>query len=127
MSKLTKVTAQVGSKDNIIAKGMSVEYEMPETAKEAITMFGDAIVNSYFVADLTVALQSGMRGKMVTTEDGTKVPSGIKAKKFQEWADEWKPGKKARGRPAEERIADDIDKLTDEQKATLLKKLGVTK
>lgn len=125
MSKVTKVTAQVGSGDNVIVKGMSIEYAMPETAAEAIKMFGDDLVLSYFVADLTVSLQSGMRGKMIATEDGVKTPSGIKPKTLQTWAGEWKPGKKTRGRPAEDRIADDIGKLTDEQKAALLKKLGV--
>jgi len=125
MSKTTKVTAQVGSGDNILVAAMSVEVEMPETTKEAVSMFAEEVVLSYFLADLTVALQSAMRGKMVATEDGVKTITGIKAKDLQTFADDWAPGKKQRGRPAEERLAADIEKLSPEQKAALLKSLGV--
>jgi hypothetical protein len=104
---------------------MSVEVEMPESTKEAVSMFGEEVVLSYFNADMTVAMQSALRGKMTVTEDGEKSATGIKAKDLQTFANEWKPGKKQRGRPAEERLADDIQKLTPEQKAALLKSLGV--
>ncbi|MAH45961.1 hypothetical protein CMI37_09020 [Candidatus Pacearchaeota archaeon] len=128
MSKVIEIAAQVGSEKattGIIVPAMKVNYTIPESTEEAIEMFGDDVVLSYFLADLAVALQSGMRGKMATIEEGEKVPTGIKPKKLQEFADEWKPGKKTRGRPAEERLAADIEKLTPEQKTALLKRMGI--
>lgn len=90
----------------------SVNFDMPASLEEAVEKYGSEVVFSNFRSSLVINLQSFMR-------------SHIKADDFNEAAlqsavDSWKPGTKARGKSATEKIGDLFEKLTPEERANIL-------
>jgi len=93
---------------------VTVTYDFGEDDAQFLSKFSEKVVCSYARAGMRIALQDLVR-------------AGIKAKKsaqsIQKEADDWKPGIRKRGKSKAEKIADQMNALTPDEKKTLLAKL----
>ena len=91
-----------------------VQYDFGGDLDGAVKKYGGEIVYAYFKANGVVCLQDVIR-------------SGIKAEKSQKeiqaLASAWTPGIKRRGRSKSEKMREDFQKLSDDERAELLASL----
>jgi|TARA_R100001530_G_scaffold22999_4_gene18900 hypothetical protein len=109
MPDIRVVKAKTGDGDTYEGK-----YSFPASLAEAGSTLGEAVALSLLNGSLTVDVQSVMR-------------NGIKAEKspaeIQKNLDAYKPGLKKRGRTKAEKVRDEFDKLSGEEKKELLARL----
>ena len=67
--KKMQVTARVPAKDDAPEKVATIEVDAPETAEEAVQMFGGEAVNSNAIANWRVTLQATARAGLKRGED----------------------------------------------------------
>lgn len=115
----TDVSAKVGKGDDASAP-VTVKYDFGETIDDAVEKFGEKVVLAHVHSSFTIALQGFIRGKMKKQIDEGK-PVDVKA--LQADVDKWKPGMKVPGKSKAEKIKDDYNKMSAEERAALLREL----
>ena len=109
------VTSESGQKG---ARKFETDYDFGSDLKDAGKKHGDKNVYDVYLRGAKVDLQGFVRRLMKAGKTDKEITKLI--------ADEWKPGVKAsRGKSAFEKATDAFAKLTDEEKASLQKKLGL--
>jgi DNA-directed RNA polymerase specialized sigma24 family protein len=110
-----KVNAKLAGMD----ESVSVEYDIPENLAASIEKLTEEVVYSRFRAALVVDLQSFMRNKIKQqTEEGGSLDEAA----LQTAVDEWVPGVKRAGKSAEEKIADLLAGLPEDERNAILEK-----
>jgi len=110
------VSAKVQDSDRVV----TVSYDFGKTLQDSISMFGEDVVHSRFVAAAVIDLQSLIRrGIRPDKEGNTKTDEQIAA-----MAASWKPGVKQISRKSpQDKIKDAFSGLSDEQRKELLAQL----
>lgn len=106
----TEVKAKIG-KDG---KPVVVKFDFGANMEEAADKYGDEIVFSYYKANATVCIQDVIR---------SGIKAGKSAQEIQKAVSAWVPGIKRRGKSKSEKMKDDFQKLSEEEKAELLASL----
>jgi len=102
-----EVTAKVG-KDGPIHK---VNFDFGADLDAMVTKFGASVVHDKAKANMIVGLQSVMR---------TGIDDGKKGKELQTIADKWVPGIRKAAKPKTQKLKEDYQALSEEQRAELL-------
>lgn len=107
-------TSEVKARAGTDGKRMVVKFDFGDDLDGAVDKYGPAIIYAYYKANATVSIQDVVR-------------SGIKAKKsapeIQKLVDAWVPGVKRRGRSKSEKMREDFQKLSEDERAELLASL----
>lgn len=112
---MSKVSAKLADMEEAI----TIDYPVPETLAKATEDLGEDVVYSRFKSALVVDLQAFLRTRMKQQldKDGTLDEASL-----QEAVNDWKPGVKRAGKTAEEKIADLMAGLTEDEKNEILAK-----
>jgi len=96
----------------------SVNYDFGVDLDAMVKLFGADVVFDKARANMIVGLQSVVR---------TGIGAGTKGKELQTIADAWKPGLRKAAKPKTEKIKEQFQSLSDEDRAALLAMLGEQK
>lgn len=91
---------------------VTVDYDFGETLADLSAKFGEDVVRSHAQRSFVVALQSFARSQL----DQGKSPEEIQAA-----VSEWKPGQRAKGKTAAERVSELLGKMDPAARQALLK------
>lgn len=95
-------------------ESVTVNYDLPETVEGLIEKFGAEAVASAATDSLTISIQALLRRHIEKPQD-----------ELQALVDEWKPGVRSPAvqKTAFEKATGALSKLTDEERAELLRRL----
>lgn len=112
-----QVTAQLTSGDHN-GKSATVDYQPLDAAdiESLVSSFGEDAVFNHAKRSFVVGLQSFIR---------TQIEAGKSQEEIQTACQDWKPGQRRPGKSPQERIQEQMNKLTPEQRAALLQEYGV--
>jgi hypothetical protein len=99
---------------------IKIEYEIPATIAECVSLWNEESVYSRFKAQLIIDIQAIMRGYMKDEERSWSV------EEIQKEISEWKPSVKAKGKSASEKVRDLFGKLSVDDRKALLEELGLS-
>jgi len=105
---------EVSAKKGKDGEAIAVDFNFGDDLKAMSGLFGDDVVFANARANMIVGLQSVIRAG---------IEAGNSKAQIQKAANEWKPGVKKRGKPKSEKLRDEFEKLSAEEKAALLAKL----
>lgn len=107
--------SEISAKTKEHPEPVTVNYDMPETLAELVKKFGEQVVETAANAQLIISLQAYMR---------RLIEAGKGKEEIQKEVDNWSPGVRSVVRQTPfERAASSLDKLTPEERASLLAKL----
>jgi hypothetical protein len=124
MSK-REISAKAGQDDD--SPSATVTYDLGETLDEAVELFGAEVVFRRFSAAATIDIQAMIRRGLTRTEGegDAKKPNPMTAEELQAQVDAWKPGMAKPRKSKSEKAMDAFNDLSDDDKAELLKQLGL--
>lgn len=107
-----KVSAKTKAKPTPV----SVDYDVPEKLEDLRKKFGDEVVAAHASGSIVISLQAFMRRHIEKAD--------FDPKKLQEAVKTWKPDvRSVVKQSAFEKATSSIDKLSDQERAELLKRL----
>lgn len=120
-----EISAKAGTEDD--APSATVRYDLGDNLDEAVELFGADVVYRRFVAAATIDIQAMIRRGLTRTEGegDAKKPAPMTQEELQAAVSEWKPGQTKPRKSKGEKALDAFNELSDEEKAELLKQLGV--
>jgi hypothetical protein len=112
MTATVEVSAKVTSPDEgVSAEEHIVTVEIPETTDEAVELYGEEVTYQQFKAALVVSLQGYIRGLIKQKKSADEI---------QKLATEWKPGLRARGKSPQEKLMEQWQKLSPDERSRLM-------
>lgn len=93
-------------------EAVEVRFDFGDNLQDAVAKFGDEIAWNHLRGSMRVALQGYIRSQM----DQGKTPAEI-----QTLVDSWKPGQRRTSVPKAEKLRKQLDQLSPEERAELLK------
>ncbi len=99
-----------------------IDFDFPETVKEAVSVYGEAVVLSNLIASVRIGLQGAIRAKFTPKRKGETYAS-VDVSKIQRELKDWKPSVAKAAKTAVEKAADQLAKLSDEERKALIKAL----
>lgn len=120
-----EISAKAGQEDD--APSATVTYNLGDNLEEAVELFGADVVYRRFTAAATIDIQAMIRRGLLRTEGegDAKKPNPMTQEELQAAVNEWKPGQTKPRKSKGEKALDAFNDLSDEEKAELLKQLGV--
>jgi hypothetical protein len=120
-----EISAKAGTEDD--APSATVRYDLGDSLDESVELFGAEVVYRRFVAAATIDIQAMIRRGLLreTGEGDAKKPNPMTADELQEAVSAWKPGQTKPRKSKGEKALDAFNELSDDEKAELLKSLGV--
>lgn len=105
---------QISAKTKDHPESVNVNYDMPETVEGLVEKFGAEAVASAASDALTISIQALLRRHIEKPQD-----------ELQSLVDEWKPGVRSPAvqKTAFEKATGALSKLSDEERAELLRRL----
>ena len=91
---------------------VEVEYEFGSNLQEAIAAFGEDVIYQNAVGSLKVALQGWLRSQLDQEKTAEQITADVSS---------WKPGQRKQGKSPQEKLRDQLNSLTPEERAALLK------
>lgn len=91
---------------------VKVEYEFGSDLAGAVAIFGEDVIYQNAVGSLKVALQGWLRSQLDQGKSEADITSGVTS---------WKPGQRKQGKSPQEKLRDQLNSLTPEERAALLK------
>lgn len=91
---------------------VEAEYEFGTDLKQAVELFGSEVVYNHAIGALKVAFQGWLRSQI----DQKKTQAEITAA-----AKDWKPGQRKQGKSPQEKLRDQLNSMSAEDRAALLK------
>jgi Skp family chaperone for outer membrane proteins len=91
---------------------VTVDYDFGENITDLTAKFGDEVVRSHAQRSFVVALQSFMRSQLDQGKSEAEIQAAV---------NEWKPGQRAKGKSAAERVSELLQKMDPAARQALLK------
>lgn len=124
-----KVKATVNDGNKVVAVE-TVEVEIPNTIEALVKKYGAEFCASRLQKALVIDYQAFMRAKMykkAETDENGKITKraevGLKGKDLQEAVDEYAPTLRKKGKSFLEKVREQSEKMSDEEKRALIEEL----
>ena len=94
---------------------VTVTYDVADDLEGLVEQFGDDVVYRSATQQITVALQSFVRGLLKQGKTSAEIEAAV---------EDWKPGTRKRGKSPQEKILDQFGDMDEEARAALLAQLA---
>ena len=108
------VSAELTAKNGNEARGASVKMSVGENLEELGKQFGPEVVFSHARRSIIIAMQTSIRSMLENGKNQNEITAAM---------GEWKPGVKRPTRTAMEKVRDEIQRMSPEDRKRILKEL----
>ncbi len=118
MRTLSIVTTTQYRKDNNLPP-ITTEIDYPESANEAIEVWGSDLVEAILEREVTVMHQSTVRSKLEKKKDGAIIPTDVPLEEIADELRDWQPELRAK-KDADDELAKRLAKVAPDRMAAVM-------